>query len=147
MKQKNPGDDRRLSIDEFLASESAQRLIDSSIQARTNSYSPYSQFKVGAAILDSAGNIHQGCNVENAVYGLAICAERVAVSNAISAGIQRFDAIAICAEPLATPCGSCRQVLAEFSSDLIVICVSRDLSERNAWTLSSLLPVQFKLKH
>ena len=87
------------------------------------SYSPYSRFRVGAALLGRDGTVYLGTNVENASFGLSICAERAAVCGAVSDGARAFDAIAICAdgsEP-APPCGACRQVLLEFGPDLVVL--------------------------
>lgn len=94
-------------------------LITAAITARENAYAPYSRFKVGAAILSPSGKIYLGCNVENASFGLANCAERTALFTAIASGERRFVAIAVVtAAPLLTPpCGACRQALAEFMPD------------------------------
>ncbi|MDD2401200.1 MAG: cytidine deaminase [Clostridia bacterium] len=99
------------------------KLIKMAQSARENAYVPYSRFKVGAAILGGNGEIYSGCNVENASYGLTICAERAAVFSAVSQGVTSFQAIAIIAdlEKPISPCGACRQVLAEFSLDMVVI--------------------------
>lgn len=90
--------------------------------ARRSSYSPYSKFSVGAALLGRSGRVYHGCNVENASFGLAICAERVAVFNAVGEGEREFLAVAVTAGPghSAAPCGACRQVLHEFSPELAV---------------------------
>lgn len=96
--------------------------------ARDNAYAPYSQYRVGAALLAEDGRVFAGCNVENASYGLCQCAERSAIGAAVTAGARRFVAIAIVtggATP-ATPCGMCRQVLAEFPPSFPVRCVSSD---------------------
>ena len=98
-------------------------LIEAALQARENAHAPYSKFKVGAALEDETGRIHTGCNVENATYGLTICAERVAMFKAISEGARKFRRIAVAAdtEVLTPPCGACRQILWEFCGDIEVI--------------------------
>ena len=97
-------------------------LIESARQVREKAYAPYSHFKVGAAVRTKSGRVFTGCNVENLSFGLTICAERVAVGAAVAAGERDFEALAVVAdskEPV-TPCGACRQVLAEFSTTLPV---------------------------
>lgn len=108
-----------------------------------NAYAPYSNFHVGAAIEADDGTIHVGCNVENASYGLTICAERMAVGAAVAAGKRHLVRIAVASavEPPATPCGACRQLLAEFGLDLEIIA-SGPKSERR-WRLRDLLPEAF----
>lgn len=98
-------------------------LIKKAKEARENSYSPYSNFAVGAALLTEEGKIFTGCNVENAVYGLSNCAERTAIFKAVSEGYRRFTAIAVVADTdeVCKPCGSCRQVFIEFNPDMEVI--------------------------
>jgi cytidine deaminase len=98
-------------------------IVDAARRARLHAHAPYSHFLVGAALEDSAGAIHTGCNVENATYGLTLCAERVAVFKAISEGARRFIRIAIAADTdsLTPPCGACRQILWEFCGDIPVI--------------------------
>ena len=95
-------------------------LTDAALQARANAHAPFSNFKVGAALIDNSGRIHTGCNVENATYGLTLCAERVAVFKAISEGARGFLAIAVAADTdvLTPPCGACRQILWEFCGDV-----------------------------
>ena len=96
-------------------------LIEAALKVREHAYAPYSEFAVGAAVLTEDGNIFVGCNVENASYGLAICAERNAIASAIAAGKRKFVAVAIAATPLASPCGACRQFIFEFGDDIQVI--------------------------
>jgi cytidine deaminase len=98
-------------------------LIEAALRARENAHAPYSKFKVGAALEDETGRIHTGCNVENATYGLTVCAERVAVFKAISEGARKFRRIAVAADTdaLTPPCGACRQILWEFCGDIEVI--------------------------
>ena len=98
-------------------------LIEAALAARQNAHAPFSKFKVGAALEDSAGRIHTGCNVENATYGLTLCAERVAVFKAISEGARQFRRVAVAAdtETLTPPCGACRQILWEFCGDVELV--------------------------
>lgn len=93
------------------------------LQARENAHAPFSGFKVGAAVEDGAGRIHSGCNVENATYGLTVCAERVAIFKAISEGAQGFKRVAVVADTdgLTPPCGACRQILWEFCGDVEIV--------------------------
>ena len=105
-----------------------KKLVDQACDARLNSYSPYSHFKVGAALLASDGRVFVGTNVENASFGLSNCAERTAIFTAVAAGARDFEAIAVCAdgtEPTA-PCGACRQVLVEFGLDMVVLIAGQD---------------------
>ena len=97
-------------------------LTEDALAARRNAHAPYSKFQVGAALEDADGRVYLGCNVENATYGLSICAERVAVFKAISEGAKKFQRIAVSAdtETLTPPCGSCRQILWEFCGDIEV---------------------------
>lgn len=101
-------------------------LRNSAIAAREFAHAPFSKFKVGAALEDVDGRIHTGCNVENATYGLSLCAERVAVFKAISEGATRFVRIAVAADTdvLTPPCGACRQILWEFCGDIEITLVN-----------------------
>jgi cytidine deaminase len=101
-------------------------LIEAALGARHNAHAPFSRFKVGAALEDSAGRIHTGCNVENATYGLTLCAERVAVFKAISEGVRHFRRVAVVADTdvLTPPCGACRQILWEFCGDIEIVLVN-----------------------
>ena len=98
-------------------------LVDAALQVRENAHAPFSKFKVGAALEDDAGRVHTGCNVENATYGLTVCAERVAVFKAVSEGARKFRRIAVAADTdaLTPPCGACRQILWEFCGDIEII--------------------------
>lgn len=104
-------------------SETDKKLIESATNARENAHAPYSNFKVGAALLSESGEIITGCNVENATYGLTICAERTAIFKAISDGKNKFEKIAVVAdtENLTPPCGACRQIIWEFCGDIEII--------------------------
>lgn len=118
-------------------------LIAKARDAMERAYAPYSGFRVGAALLGDDGSLHTGCNVENASYGLTVCAERAAVAAAAVRGVRSFRSVAIVsdgAEPV-TPCGACRQVLAEFSPRMSV--VSEAGGARKEWTLAELLPEPF----
>ena len=98
-------------------------LVEAALQVRENAHAPFSKFKVGAALEDADGHVHTGCNVENATYGLTVCAERVAVFKAVSEGARKFRRIAIAADTdsLTPPCGACRQILWEFCGDIEII--------------------------
>jgi cytidine deaminase len=104
----------------------ADPLTAAALRARGHAHASFSNFRVGAAIEDSAGGIYTGCNIENATYGLTLCAERVAVFKAISEGAREFRRIAVAAdtETLTPPCGACRQILWEFCSDIEVVLVN-----------------------
>ncbi len=101
-------------------------LVEAALAVRGNAFAPFSKFQVGAAIEDCDGRIHTGCNVENATYGLTVCAERVAIFKAISEGARRFRRIAVAADTdtLTPPCGACRQILWEFCGDIEVLLVN-----------------------
>jgi cytidine deaminase len=127
--------------------EEQRRLFDAAVNARQNAYARYSNFKVGAALLDGRGRIYSGCNVENSSYGLTICAERVAVFCALGDASSSFRALAVATPGGHAPCGACRQVLAEFCDDLPVFLY--DVEEPSAVRLvhlAELLPRTFRLK-
>ena len=96
------------------------------LAALKNAHAPYSKFRVGAALEDASGRVHTGCNIENATYGLTLCAERVAVFKAVSEGAREFRRIAVAAdtETLTPPCGACRQILWEFCGDIEIVLVN-----------------------
>ncbi|MEP6687052.1 MAG: cytidine deaminase [Gemmatimonadales bacterium] len=118
-------------------------LVDAARAAQQRAYAPYSHFRVGCALEADDGRVFAGCNVENASYGLTICAERAAVCAAVAAGAQRFRRAVVVsdAEPPAAPCGACRQVLSEFGSELRVDGVGP--SRTVTWTIAELLPAAF----
>jgi cytidine deaminase len=120
-------------------------LVEAARAAREHAYAPYSKFRVGAAVLTHAGNVHVGCNVENASYGATICAERAAIFRMVSSGETGLSAVAIYVdepEP-AMPCGMCRQVIAEFGSDVRIVTAGR--IEVKESTIAALLPEAFVL--
>ena len=121
------------------------KLIEAASAARQNAHAPYSNFKVGAAILDQEGNIFTGCNVENAAYPLGSCAEDMAIGAFVVGGGKRFNTILIVGgEGELTPCGGCRQKIKEFSGpDCRIYAVSPDGKTRHMWRLAELLPHAF----
>lgn len=121
-----------------------EKLIKNAKKVRQNAFAPYSGYKVGAALLTASGKIYIGCNVENAAFGAGICAERSALAQAVADGEQSFIAIAVIAqgENYCTPCGVCRQALAEFSQDMKILCCKEN-GEYKIYTLDELLPFSF----
>ena len=119
-------------------------LLEAALRARKNAYAPFSRFKVGAALEDAKGQVHTGCNVENATYGLTVCAERVALLKALSEGARKFTRIAIAADTkkLTPPCGACRQMLWEFCGNLEIHLVNLK-GERETLKLKDLFPRPF----
>ena len=123
-----------------------QKLVDAAIAVRNSAHAPYSHFHVGAAVLTASGEVFAGCNVENASYGLTICAERAAVCAAIAAGHKKLIAVAVATAGGHSPCGACRQVLSEFGPAMEVLLVDADEPSRvRTTTLDKLLPEQFSL--
>ena len=120
------------------------KLIEAALAAREHAHAPFSNFKVGAALEDETGRIFTGCNVENATYGLTVCAERVAVFKAVSEGARKFKRISVVADTdvLTPPCGACRQILWEFCGDIEVTLAN--LHDKNeTMRLKDLLPRPF----
>jgi cytidine deaminase len=119
-------------------------LVQAALDARRRAHAPYSHFLVGAALEDTEGRIHTGCNIENASYGLTVCAERVALFKAISEGVRHFRRIAVVAdtESLTPPCGACRQLLWEFCGDIEVILANLGGTEESL-QMKDLLPRAF----
>ncbi len=126
------------------------RLAAAALEARAHAFAPFSKFQVGAALEDTAGRIHTGCNVENATYGLTVCAERVAVFKAISEGVRprefRRAVVAADTDVLTPPCGACRQILWEFCGDIEIVLVNpRGKSE--SYRLAELFPRPFDVTY
>lgn len=122
-----------------------QELLNAALSARERAYAPYSKFLVGAAVLAKSGKIYTGCNIENASYGLTVCAERNALFSAVGAGEREFIALCVVGDTEApiSPCGACRQVMAEFKVPRIILAnLKGDVKE---YTLEELLPYGFSL--
>lgn len=130
----------------------SKKLMDEAVKAMENSYSPYSRFKVGAALLCRNGKIYRGCNIENSSFPAGICAERTALIKAVSEGETEFDAIAVAGgrngntDSFCFPCGICRQMLSEFCGDdfKIILYDGKNIKE---FTLKELLPFKFGSEH
>lgn len=127
-----------------------EKLIQAALEAKKNSYSPYSGYSVGAAILTEDGRIFTGCNIENASYGATNCAERTALFSAVAAGYRKFTAIAIVGSKgeqadMPYPCGICRQMLSEFCDRDFKIIVAKSTDDFEEHTLGELLPYSFTL--
>ncbi len=129
-----------------LTHELQTKLVGAAASARRRAYAPYSRFHVGAALLSAQGKIFTGGNIENASYGLTICAERVALAKAISEGARKFHAIAVVGpHARLSPCGACRQMLAEFGGCIVLCADSRRPRRIRTHQLSELLPQSFRL--
>ena len=126
-----------------------KQLFELAIKARENAYAPYSNFKVGAALLAKNGEVYLGCNIENMSYPVTLCAERSAFSSAIAAGVKEFEKIAIVGGKdklvLCSPCGMCRQFMQEFCSKDFKIILGEDVFQLKTFTLEQLLPESFEL--
>ncbi|HZD58497.1 MAG TPA: cytidine deaminase [Anaerolineales bacterium] len=127
----------------MLPDELRQKLIETALEARQWAYTPYSGYAVGAALLTSSDRIYDGVNVENAAYPSSMCAERVAVFRAVSQGERDFVALVVASPNGGTPCGACRQVLAEFGLDTLIIIVNDQGEVIQEATLENLLPAAF----
>jgi len=121
-------------------------LVYSAMKARKQAYAPYSHYMVGAALLTTSGDTYLGCNVENAAYPTTMCAERVAVFSAVTEGKRDFQAIVVATSNGGSPCGSCRQVLAEFGLHTLVICVDESGKVTLETDVAGLLPGAFTPK-
>ena len=123
-------------------------LIQEAIEAKKNSYSPYSNFAVGAALLCKDGKIYRGCNIENGAYPTSMCAERVALFKAVSEGERDFIGIAIVSSSgeITPPCGACRQALSEFVKEDFKIILAKNQDEYKTYDFAELLPLSFKLE-
>jgi cytidine deaminase len=130
-----------------LSDEERQSLIDLANEARRRAYVPYSNYPVGAALRTKSGRIFTGVNIENAAYPTTMCAERVAVFKAVSEGEMEFEAISVVTDNGGSPCGSCRQVLAEFGLDTIVLIADGAGRIVHETTVSGLLPEAFTPSH
>jgi cytidine deaminase len=129
-----------------LSIETKQKLIEAAVLARQWAYAPYSKYAVGAALLTTSGRIYEGVNVENAAYPTTMCAERVAVFKAVSEGERQFEAIAVVTVNGGSPCGSCRQVLAEFGLETVVLIATAAGQLVQETTLGAWLPGAFTPK-
>lgn len=124
-----------------------EHLIELALTARQKTYSPYSNYAVGAALLTQSGAVYLGANIENAAYGLTICAERTAIFQAVLDGHRDFERIVVATRDGGSPCGSCRQVMAEFSLDMIVTIVNEKGEITAEGTVLELLPYAFTPKN
>jgi cytidine deaminase len=129
-----------------IADFDREGLISQAQAARGRAYAPYSGYKVGAALLGKSGRVYTGSNVENAVYPLCTCAERVAVVKAVSEGERVFDALAVATKNGGAPCGSCRQILREFGEETVVLIADATGACRET-TVAELLPDSFSAKN
>lgn len=127
----------------MLTNEQREKLISQAIEAYHRAYAPYSRYPVGAAVLTESGELYDGVNVENAVYPLTLCAERVAIFKAVSEGEREFSALAVVTRNGGTPCGSCRQVMAEFARDMLVLVADLEGNVVGEYTVEGLLPDAF----
>ncbi|MEW6401349.1 MAG: cytidine deaminase [Chloroflexota bacterium] len=130
-----------------LTNEERQSLIDLANEARRKAYAPYSKYKVGAALRTHSGRVYTGVNIENAAYPHTICAERVAIFKAVSDGEMNFEVIAVVTDNGGSPCGGCRQVMAEFGLDTIVMLANGGGQLVKEMTVKQLLPEAFTPEH
>jgi cytidine deaminase len=132
-----------MALDEKIT----RKLIETAVLARRRAYAPYSHYLVGAALITNSGRIFDGVNVENAAYPATICAERVAVFKAVSEGEREFAAIAVVTSNGGSPCGSCRQVLAEFGLETVVLIADAQGRLLQETSVAELLPGAFRPEH
>jgi cytidine deaminase len=126
-----------------LSPQTIDRLVEAAFEVRDRAHAPYSSFTVGAAVIDAEGRVHVGCNVENASYGLSVCAERHAIAAAVSAGGRNIEGLAVVTDtsPPTSPCGACRQVLVEFGDFPVIL--ANPTGERIVTSVGRLLPDAF----
>lgn len=127
----------------MLTDDKRNKLIQVALNARNWAYAPYSNYKVGAAVLTNSGRVYDGVNVENAAYPATMCAERAAIFKAVSDGERNFDAVVVATENAGAPCGTCRQVMAEFGLDTTVILVNDQGEIVQETDVRNLLPGAF----
>ena len=130
-----------------LTNAERQSLIDLANETRKRAYAPYSNYPVGAALRTKSGRIYTGVNIENAAYPHTMCAERVAIFKAVSEGESEFEVIAVVTNNGGSPCGGCRQVMAEFGLDTIVLIANGEGKLQKEMTVAELLPEAFTPKH
>ena len=129
------------------AEQDILRLLEMARDVRLRAHAPYSKYHVGAAVLSDEGHIYAGCNVENASYGLCMCAERVALGTAVSEGCRTPIAIAVVTADAGSPCGACRQVMVEFNPEMTVIIAGAQANDYRITTAAELLPDYFTLEN
>lgn len=130
-----------------LTNHERQTLIKQAVEIRKRAYVPYSNYPVGAAVRTKSGRVFTGVNIENAAYPQTMCAERVAIFKAVSEGESEFDVIAVVTNNGGSPCGGCRQVMAEFGLDTVVLIADGDGNLHKELTVADLLPEAFTPKH
>lgn len=132
----------------MISQERVQELVGKAIEARSHAYTPYSKFNVGAVVIDETGKEISGCNVENASYGLSMCAERTAIFKAVSEGSKEIETVVVVGDtegPI-SPCGACRQVIAEFAGDDFTLILANMDGETKVMTKEEMLPYGFSPK-
>ncbi len=127
----------------MMTNKKRRELIQAAADGRQMAYAPYSNYRVGAAVLAASGKIYQGANVENAAYPTCMCAERVAIYKAVTDGQKQFEAIAVVTANGGSPCGSCRQVMAEFGLDTVILIANTEGDLLSETTVAGLLPEAF----
>lgn len=131
----------------MLTKEQRTALLQAAKEAQERSYSPYSEYAVGAALLAADGAVYKGANIENAVYPLSLCAERVAIFKAVSEGQHDFEAIAVVTRDGGSPCGACRQVMAELAPNAVVLIADQNGNVVQETSVAELLPGAFGPKN
>jgi cytidine deaminase len=132
---------------EMLTEEQERALKEQACASRARAYAPYSNYRVGAAVLGESGAIYTGTNVENAAYSPTICAERLAIFKAVEAGERELQAVVVCTENGGSPCGPCRQVMREFAGDEMPVYIVDAQGHSRVKTLGALLPDSFGPEH